>query len=123
MYIERINKMLKYENIATIVISVNLHNNYSIVSFANWDKENNAYEVTLYLKRNDVDLLELIEKQENVVFDSDSKSIRTDMARYITDLFKEGHFDYYINRFEFEQKCSNKGFEFYEEERLNNGIE
>lgn len=115
--------MLKYENIATIVISVNLHNNYSIVSFANWDKENNAYEVTLYLKRNDVDLLELIEKQENVVFDSDSKSIRTDMARYITDLFEEGYFDYYINRFEFEQECSNKGFDFYEEERLNNDIE
>lgn len=112
--------MLKYTNIATVGISVDLHNNYSILVFANWSKENNHYEVIFYIKRNDIDLLELIEKLENVSFqNSDSKSIRTDIANYITTLLSDGFFDYYINRYEYEQKCFDKGNDIFEMERLN----
>lgn len=112
--------MLKYKNIATVGISVDLHNNYSILAFANWNKENNHYEVIFYIKRNDIDLLELIEKLENVSFqNSDSKTIRTDIANYITTLLSDGFFDYYINRYEYEQKCFDKGNDIFEMERLN----
>lgn len=112
--------MLKYTNIATVGISVDLHNNYSILAFANWNKENNNYEATFYIKRNDIDLLELIKKLENVSFqNSDSKSIRTDIANYITTLLSDGFFDYYINRYEYEQKCFDKGNDIFEMERLN----
>lgn len=112
--------MLKYKNIATVGISVDLHNNYSILAFANWNKENNNYEATFYIKRNDIDLLELIEKLENVSFqNSDSKTIRTNIANYITTLLSDGFFDYYINRYEYEQKCFDKGNDIFEMERLN----
>lgn len=111
--------MLKYKNIATIVTSIDLHNNYSIIAFGNWNKENNCYTVTFYIKRNDIDLLELIEKQENVLFNnSDMKSIRTDIANYVTTLLSDGFFNYYINRYEYEQKCFDKGNELFEVERL-----
>lgn len=111
--------MLKYTNIATVGISVDLHNNYSILAFANWNKENNNYEATFYIKKNDIDLLELIEKLESVSFqNSDSKSIRTDIANYITTLLSDGFFDYYIKRYEYEQKCFDKGNDIFEMERL-----
>lgn len=111
--------MLKYTNITTVGISVDLHNNYSILAFANWNKENNDYTATFYIKRNDINLLELIEKLENVSFqNSESKSIRTDIANYITTLLSYGFFDYYINRYEYEQKCFDKGNDIFEMERL-----
>lgn len=111
--------MLKYKNIATVGVSVDLHNNYSIIAFANWNKELNLYESSLYIKRDDIDILELIESCERIQLEnSDSKSIRTDIATWITDLNNKKFFDYYINRFEYEQVCSYKGFEFVEKERL-----
>lgn len=111
--------MLKYKNIASVGIDVDLHNNYTVLSFANWNKEENNYETTFYIKRNDVDLLELIEELEVVVFTkSDSKTIRTDIANYITTLFQKGFFNRYINRYEYEQKCFDRGNELFEKERL-----
>ena len=112
--------MLKYTNIATVGISIDLHNDYSILAFANWSKENNCYETTFYIKRNDIDLLELIEKQENVLFvNSNAKSIRTDIADYVTTLLSQDFFTYYMNRYEYEQSCFDKGNEFNETKRLN----
>lgn len=110
--------MLKYKNIGTVVISVDLHNDYHIIAMANWDKENNHYMSTLYIKREDVDILNLIEEQENVIFKSDIKSVKTDIAEHITKLLSEGFFDSYIHRYEYEQQCFDKGNEFFELERL-----
>lgn len=111
--------MLKYTNIATVGASVDLHNDYSVVTFANWNKENKCYEATFYIKRNDVNLLDLIERLEKVSFqNSELKSIRTDIANYITALLSDGFFNYYINRYEYEQKCFDKGNELFEKEQL-----
>ena len=114
----RKKNMLKYENIATVVISVDLHNDYSIISMARWDKENQRYYVSLYIKQNDTDILDLIEKQENMEFNSDIKSIRKDMAQHITTLFANGFFKYYIDRYEYAQKCHDFGEDHYEQERI-----
>lgn len=110
--------MLKYKNIGTVVISVDLHNDYHIIAMANWNKENNNYNATLYIKRKDVDILDLIEPQENVEFDSDSATIRTDIAKHITTLLSDGFFNLFIDRYEYEQNCFDKGNEFFEKERL-----
>lgn len=115
--------MLKYKNVATVVISVDLYNNYSIVALSNWNKEFNLYETSLYIKRDDIDILELIESCERIqIENSDSKSIRTDIATWITNLNNKQFFDYYIARFEYEQECSCKGFELVEKERLCNDV-
>lgn len=112
--------MLKYENMANLTISVNLQNDYSVIAMADWNKKNKNYNVTFYLKRDDINILDLMEKQENVEFNSNLKSIKTDVAKYITNLLTDGFFKYYIERYEYEQKCFDKGNEFYESERLGN---
>lgn len=111
--------MLRYTNFCTTAISVDLRNRYHIISSAIWDKEEQCYFVSLYIKEKNIDLFELIEKHENVRFDEkDPKSIRSAMAENITKLYNEGFFDYYINRYEFEMKCFDKGIELLEAENV-----
>lgn len=94
--------MLRYENIANMTLLVNLHNNYSIVAMvkSNHKEEVDNYNMTLYIKRNDIDILDLIESQENINFDSNSKTIRVDVTKHITTLLSNGFFDYYIERYQ-----------------------
>lgn len=111
--------MLRYKNIASVGITVDLQNSYTIMALANWNKNEECYEAIFYIKRNDIDLLELIEDLETVVFtEANSQTIRTDMANYITTLHSEGFFNRYITRYEYEQECFDRGNEFYESERL-----
>ena len=112
--------MLRYENIVTTVISVDLQNNYKVIAMANWNSEIKKYFVTLYIKRRDIDMLDLIEEQENVKFDSDMKSIRTDIAKSITTLLTDGFFAKYIERYEYEMNCFDRGNELFENERFAN---
>ena len=47
--------MLRYENMGTICIKIDLHNrNYSVIAIAKWNKETEKYTATLYLKENSV---------------------------------------------------------------------
>lgn len=43
--------MLRYEIIANVGISVNLHNNYTVVALAKWNKEKESYLATFILNR------------------------------------------------------------------------
>ena len=110
--------MLRYENVATTVISVDLQNDYKVIAMANWNNKIKKYFVTLYIKRRDIDMLDLIEEQENVEFDSDMKSIRTDIVKFITALLTDGFFAKYIERYEYEMECFDRGNELFEKERL-----
>lgn len=79
--------MLRYENMGTICIKIDLHNrNYSVIAIAKWNKETEKYTTTLYLKENSVELLDLMEKYKDVEFDSDSSSIRNDILQEVSKL-------------------------------------
>ena len=45
--------MLRYEIIANVGISVDLHNNYTVVALAKWNKEKESYLATFYIKQTD----------------------------------------------------------------------
>ena len=47
--------MLRYEIIANVGISVDLHNNYTVVALAKWNKEKEYYLATFYIKQTDID--------------------------------------------------------------------
>lgn len=111
--------MLRYEKLAYATISVDLHNDYSVIALINWEQENAKYHVSLYLKRNDINMLDLIEKAEDIIFDSNMKSIKLDVTKRITELLSSGFFDYYVRRYEYEQKCFDRGNDLFEQERLN----
>ena len=97
--------MLRYETTGHIVLNVDLHNGYTTVAIARWNRETGTYKVTLYLKENTTEILDMIEKAENFEFNSDVKSIKVDIANYVTTLLSEGFFKYYIQRYKYLLKC------------------
>lgn len=109
--------MLRYETEANVTVSIDLQNGYSVIAMARWDNEKKKYYTTLLLHENTVSKLDLIEEAVNVEIESDMKTIKRDMAQYVTDLLTDGFFKKYIDRYEYELKCFDRGFEIMEKER------
>ena len=103
---------MRYEIMANTVIKIDLHNNYSIVAFAKWNVETEKSLVDLYIKENTIDHLDLLDDYKNIVFNSDIKSIKTDITKYIETLYNEEKIERYIKRCEYELKCFDIGNEF-----------
>lgn len=110
--------MLRYKTIGNTTILVDLHNGYTVMGIANWNRNEELYYVTLYLTRNDTYMFDLIQQAENVKIKSDIKSIKFDITKYITNKITEGFFKYYIDRYEYQQECFRRGNEIFEKERL-----
>lgn len=111
-------RMFKYENESTGDISVQITNDYKVYAMQKWDNEQKKYFVTLWLKRSDIGLLDKMEKAENIEFESEIKTIKTDISKHITRLYEENFFNYYINRYEEMLKCFDIGSEILDKERL-----
>ncbi len=110
--------MLRYETEANVSVSIDLQNGYSVIAMAKWDNEQKKYYTTLLLHENTVSKWDLIDTAENVEIESDMKTIKRDMAQYVTDLLTDGFFKKYIDRYEYELKCFDKGFDVLEREKL-----
>ena len=74
--------MLRYEIIANVGISVDLHNNYTVVALAKWNKEKESYLATFYIKQTDIDHLDLMDDQIEIEFSSEIKTIKNDLVKY-----------------------------------------
>ena len=106
--------MLRYEILGSTVLGIDLHNGYDVIAIANWKREINGYIVNLYIKEHTINLLDHMSKFENIEFpESDHKSIKLDILNYVSTLQDKNEFDYYIKRYEYEQKCFDKGDDFY----------
>lgn len=110
--------MLRYETEASVTVSIDLQNGYSVIAMARWDNEKKRYYTTLRFHENTVEKWDLIEEAVNIDMESDMKTIRKDMAQYVTDLLADGFLKKYIDRYEYELKCFDKGFEVLEREKL-----
>ena len=105
--------MLRFENEGN-AISVKLpKTDYTVHMMAAYDKDNKIYNTKMYIERNDVNDLSLI--KDDCKLKSGSKAIRYDMANYITEQFNDGFFDYYMDRYEYQQKCFTKGLQYFED--------
>lgn len=93
------------------ILTIDLHNNYTVVALSGWNRETEKYTATLYLKENTTDMLSLIEKAENIEFEATPKTICLTVLKHVSALYEEGFFDYYINRYKYEMKCFDIGHE------------
>lgn len=110
---------LTYEKInnAPGVISIDLHNGYSVIAISGRNPETEKYNTTLYLKEKSVSDLKLIERAENLEFLANEKTINSAILKTVSRYLQEDFFDYYISRFEYELKCFDKGNELMESKR------
>lgn len=105
------------------ILMIDLHNGYTIIAIKIWNKEKENYTVELRIKENTVNKWDLIDnrndsKPEEFVFDTNYRYINSAILKKVSQLFEEGFFDYYIDRYNYEIKCLNRGNSLYEEERL-----
>ena len=114
------NNRLEYKNYRGCkdILTIDLHNDYSVIAIKSWNSEEHKYVVQLMLKENTVDKWVLIEKAESLEFNVDYKIINKAILKHVATLLSEGFFDYYIERYEFELKCFDIGYEIAEKERL-----
>ena len=112
---------LKYEkfNNTNDVITIDLHNGYTVIAVTGFDIENRVYTTTLFLKENTVDTWKLVENAENLEFHANQNTINSAILKQVSTFLQEGFFDYYIQRYEYEMKCFDVGNDLAESERLN----
>lgn len=105
--------MLRYEVIAHTVLTINLHNGYSILAMAKWNNNDNCYYANFYIKENTIEHLDLIDDSEymQVKFESDRKDINHAIFVYISNLNDKNVFEKYIERYEYELDCFTRGNE------------
>src|SRR5574344_2081012 len=112
---------LKYEkfNNSNEVITIDLHNGYSVIAVTGFDAENGVYNTTLFLKDNTIDNWKLVEQADRLEFHANQNTINSAILKKVSEFLQEGFFDYYIQRYEYEMKCFDAGNELVESERLN----
>ena len=111
---------LKYEKFNNLndVIMIDLHNGYTVIAITGFNTENRVYTTTLFLKENTIDTWKLIENAENLEFHANHNAINSAILKQVSTFLQEGFFNYYIQRYEYEMKCFDKGNSIYEKERL-----
>ena len=107
----------KYKGLENI-ITIDLQNDYTVVAITSKDEETNKYNSTLFLKENTVDDWKLIQNAENIEFDGNVRNINAAILKHVATLLHDGFFDYYIDRYDYELKCSDIGNTLIEKERL-----
>ena len=115
-----VNNKLTYENYngCKDILTIDLHNDYTVIAIKSWNPDEHKYTVQLMLKENTVDKWVLIEKAESLEFNVDYKIINKAILKHVATLLSNGFFDYYIKRYEYELKCFDIGYEIAEKERL-----
>ena len=111
---------LKYEKInnSNEVITIDLHNGYTVIAITGFDAENKVYITTLFLKDNTIDTWKLIEKADKLVFHANNNTINSAILKQVSTFLDEGFFDYYIQRYKYEMNCFDVGNNLAEKERL-----
>ena len=73
------NNRLEYKNYRGCkdIITIDLHNNYTVIAIKSWNPDEHKYEVQLMLKENTVDKWDLIEKAESLEFNANYKTINS----------------------------------------------
>lgn len=108
----------KRVNESDSVITIDLHNGYTVMAISGWDAERKAHIVTLFLKENTIDSWALVEQAEKLEFKASGKHINSVILKQVANYLNDGFFDYYIDRYEYECKCFNIGNNIIETERL-----
>ena len=107
----------KYKGLENI-ITIDLHNDYTVIAITSKNEETNKYNSSLFLKENTVDDWKLIQDAENIEFDGSVRNINAAILKHVATLLHDGFFDYYIARYEYELNCFDIGNEKMEKERL-----
>lgn len=93
---------------------------YSALAFYKFIAGNDKFELSIWLKRRDIDDIFSIggQKIDAQMISSTKDAIRKDIGLIVNRMCEKRMFDYYIERFEFTYKCCDVGGDILEREEL-----
>lgn len=93
---------------------------YSALAFYRFLAGKNKYELSIWLKRKDIDDIFSIggQKIDTQLVTTDRDHVRNDVGRIIEMMCEKEMFDYYIERFEYTYKCCDLGGDILEAQEL-----
>ncbi len=114
-------------NTLTIGLSDFGYENYFVECAYHFNKYKGKYSFSMWLNRNDIeDRMRLSSKKIDTQYISGTKETIIEnicriihQAATVADENGERYFDYFVERYEYELACFERGNELFEEERLN----
>lgn len=103
------------------------YENYIVECLYHFDKKNGKYLLSMWLSRKDIeDRIRLSSKNVDTQYISGTRETIVEnicrivhQAATVTNDNGEKYFDYFVNRYEYEISCFERGNELFEQERLN----
>lgn len=110
---------LTYNRIADSMIEINLNNGfYVMAAYKTIEKE--KYNVSLYIRQDDVYMYDLMDDKKDgftlIELEATYKTICPTILKEVSNLFYTGKFEYYISRYLYMMKCFDKGSEIVDKE-------
>lgn len=93
-------RKLTYKKTADVKLDIDLLNGYTVVATGLFNYDEQKYHITLYMKENTVNILDLMDDFADVVFETNQKYIGVTVLKYVSDNLVNGKFQYYINRYD-----------------------
>lgn len=89
------------------------YKNYEVSCRYQYNKEAEKYSLSMWLKRKDIDSLSRIEYEEvdTQLISGTRETIRPNICRIVEQAMKAHYFDSFIDRFDFEMKCMDRGID------------
>ena len=99
---------LTYENYngCKDIITIDLHNDYTVIAIKSWNPEN--FMVEFHLKEKTTDMWQLIQ-DATTVFNADNRTINSAILKHVATRFADGFYDYFIELYEYDLKCFDIG--------------
>lgn len=118
--------MLKYENKGH-VIEIKLpkgcgYVGYSVECRYQFDKKKGKYQLSMWLKRDDIGDRFKIESQhiDTQYISGTRENIRQNICLVVEQACKSGFFEKYIKAYQYTYECFDRGDELFEKERMHN---
>ena len=120
--------MFRYKNkgyTMEIRLPKDTYKDYSVECRYQYDKNNEKYQITMWLIRDTIDNRFKIDSQkiDTQYISGTRETIRPNICRIVEQACSTGYFDSFIRDFEKLYECFDKGFELLSKESESNGIE
>lgn len=118
--LEEIMEKLTYSKInnSDNVISIDLHNGFTIIAISGFKPEKKIYVVTLYIKDNAIDIWSLVENAANIEINANYKTVNSIILKKVSTYLNSGFFNEYIKRYNFDMYCIDMGYNILQKDRL-----
>ena len=110
-------------NTMTIDLSQWGYQDYFVECSYHFDKKQGKYSLSMWINRNDIeDRMALSSKKIDTQYISGTReTIIENVCRVVHQACMSKYFDYFVDRYEYELKCFERGNELFEQERLEKG--